>query len=82
MKLYDFKIAPSPRRVRIFLSEKKIEIEKIQVNLMQNEHKSDEFKKKNISLTVPILEIEDGTYISEINACCRYIDDKYPGSRA
>ena len=46
MKLYDFKIAPSPRRVRIFLSEKKIEIEKIQVNLMKNEHKSDEFKKK------------------------------------
>ena len=78
MKLYDMTIAPSPRRVRIFLAEKNLELETIQVDLMAGEQHTDSFKKLNPWGTVPVLELDDGSTISEITACCRYIEEIHP----
>jgi len=78
MKLYDFPGPPSPRRVRIFLAEKGVEIETVSVNIREGEHLQGEFKKINPHLTIPVLELDDGSRISAIDAINRYLEEKYP----
>lgn len=78
MKFYDCKTAPSPRRVRIFLAEKGIELETVQVDLGSGEQFSEEFKRVNPDCVVPALELDDGSCISEVIAICQYIEDLHP----
>ena len=78
MILYDVKTAPSARRVRIFLAEKNLDIEVIQVNTAEGEHLKEDFLKLNPWGTVPVLKLDDGTCISEAIACCRYLEENYP----
>lgn len=78
MKLYDNTFAPNPRRVRIFLAEKGIEVATVQVDLPKREHKSAEFKRKNSLGAVPVLELDDGRCISESVAICRYFEELHP----
>ena len=78
MKLYDFKLAPNPKRVRIFLAEKGIEVPLVQVNTREREQFSDWFRKINPGCTVPVLELDDGTCISETVAICRYFEAMQP----
>ena len=78
MILYDVKIAPSPRRVRIFLAEKNLDVEVIQVNTAEGEHLKEDFLNLNPWATVPVLKLDDGTCISEAIACCRYLEENYP----
>jgi glutathione S-transferase len=70
--------APNPRRVRIFLAEKGIELPETPVNLMKREHKSDEHKARNSMGQVPTLELDDGTCISETVSICRYFEATNP----
>ena len=70
--------APNPRRVRIFLAEKGIDLPETQLNMMKREHKAPEFRKKNSLGQVPTLELDDGTCISETVAICRYFDEVQP----
>ncbi|HYN39059.1 MAG TPA: glutathione S-transferase [Rhodospirillales bacterium] len=78
MKLYDCASAPSPRRVHMFLAEKGLTIPVVQVDLRAGEHLRPEFLKLNPWATVPVLELDDGTTISEASACCRYIEEVHP----
>ena len=78
MILYEFAQAPNPRRVRIFLNEKGIDIPTEQVDLMKGEHKKDEYKKMSPLSQVPTLKLDDGTYITESIAICRYFEALYP----
>ena len=78
MKFYDCATAPSPRRVRIFLAEKGIELETIQVDLAKGEQFSEEFKAINPLGEVPLLALDDGTTISQVNAICHYLEEFYP----
>jgi len=79
MKLYGApKPAPNPRRVRMFLAEKGIELEETPVNLMTREHKSDAYRARNSLGQVPTLELDDGTTISETVAICRYFEEIQP----
>ena len=78
MKLYDCKGAVNPRRVDIFLAEKGIEIDRVQVDVFGGEHRSDKFRKLNPSCTVPFLELDDGVVISESTAISRYIEGQQP----
>ncbi len=78
MKFYDCSTAPSPRRVRIFIAEKGLEIPAVQVDLRNGEHLSDTFRTLNPWCTVPVLELDDGTAISEAVAVCRYLEDAHP----
>ena len=79
MKLYGApKPAPNPRRVRMFLAEKGIELAETPINLATREHKSEDYRAKNSLGQVPTLELDDGTTISETVAICRYFEEIYP----
>ena len=78
MKLYDCAMAPNPRRVRIFLAEKKVEVEVKQINILEGENLSDEYLAINRWGFVPALELEDGTCLSEAPCIFRYIEHIYP----
>ena len=78
MKLYDFPGAPNPRRVKIFAAEKNIELELVNCDMSQREHKTPEFLKKNPSGKIPVLELDDGRCISESVAICRYLESLQP----
>lgn len=78
MKLYDFSLAPNPRRVRMFLAEKDVDIPTVQVNTREREQFSEAFKAVNPRCIVPALELDDGTVIVESVAICRYIEEVHP----
>jgi glutathione S-transferase len=78
MKLYDGGRAPNPRRVRIFLAEKGIEVEKQQVDLGALEHKGTAYTAINPLQQVPALELDDGTILTESIAICRYFEALQP----
>ena len=79
MKLYSSKLAPSPLKVLIFLSEKNIkDVEIINLNLGELEHKSVEYKAIAPNSRVPALQLDDGTIILETTAICRYLESIYP----
>jgi glutathione S-transferase len=76
--MYDFTLAPSPRRVRIFLAEKGIVVELVQVDIMRNANRTPEFYQRNPLGSLPILELEDGSCLSESVAICRYFEEIQP----
>ena len=78
MKFYDCRTAPSPRRVRIFLAEKGVEIETVQVDLGQGEQLSEAYREVNPDCVVPALQLDDGSHISEVLAICQYLEETYP----
>ena len=78
MKLYDFPNAPNPRRVRVVAAEKGIELDYVTLDMTKREHKSAEFMQKNPSGKIPVLELADGTCISESIAICRYLESMHP----
>jgi glutathione S-transferase len=78
VKLYDSSLAPNPRRVRIFLAEKGIEVPIVAVDIVKAENREPAFLAKNPLGGVPILELDDGTIISESTAICRYFEELQP----
>src|SRR5580693_4303725 len=78
MKLYDGGRAPNPRRVRIFLAEKGVEIPLESVDLGALEHKTESFTALNPLQRLPVLELDDGTIITESIAICRYFEALRP----
>jgi len=78
MKFYDCKPAPSPRRVRIFMAEKGIEIPTVQVDLRNGEHLTPEFRMINPHCTVPVLMLDDGTRLVSTAAIWRYLEETHP----
>jgi glutathione S-transferase len=78
MKLYDSKAAPNPRRTRIFLAEKGIELPMKQVDIMAKQHYSPEYSAINPLQRMPALVLDDGTVISESIAICRYFEALQP----
>jgi glutathione S-transferase len=78
MKLYN-SIGPNPKVVRMFMAEKGIELPKVEVDLMGNENRQDEYLKKNPSGQCPALELDDGKFLAEITVICEYLDEKKPG---
>jgi glutathione S-transferase len=78
MKIYESHNAPNPRRVRIFLAEKGIQIPYEEVDIVKAVNRGEDFRKKNPLSTVPILELDDGTFISESVAICRYFEELHP----
>jgi glutathione S-transferase len=79
MKLFgDRNPAPNPRRVRIFLAEKALELSYEQVPIVKRAHKSPEFRAKNSLGQLPVLELDDGTTICESVSICRYLEELHP----
>ena len=79
MRLYDAAIAPNPRRVRWLMAEKGItDIEVVPVSISEGEHKRPEYLAKAGVANLPMLEMDDGTAITESIAICRYLESRYP----
>jgi len=78
MKLYDSTLAPNPRRVRIFLAEKGIEVPIVAVDLAKGETRQAPYLAKNPFGGLPALELDDGTVIAESVAICRYFEEIQP----
>lgn len=78
MKIVQAKVAPNPRRVRIFLAEKGIQVPFEDIDLGQGAQKSAEFTKLNRFQRVPVLVLDDGTTLSETIAICRYFEETKP----
>lgn len=77
MKLHE---APTPnaRRVHIFMAEKGVELERVSVDIRGAENIGAEFLAKNPGGRVPVLELDDGTFIGESIAICRYLEGQNP----
>ena len=77
MKIHDITGLPNPARIRIVLAEKGMEsqVEFVRVKLYDAEHQKGEFRKKNPTGTVPVLELDDGTFISECVAITEHLDN-------
>ena len=78
MKLYDFAPAPNPRRVRMFLAEKGVAVDAVQIDLTKGEQRTEEFRAINPAMDVPVLELDDGRRIHQVDAICRYLEEIYP----
>jgi len=78
MKLYDSQTAPNPRRVRIFLAEKGVTVPTEQVDIASAANRQPEYRAKNPTGGVPVLELDDGTYLAESVAICRYFEERQP----
>ena len=79
MKLYDNKMANSPRKVRMFMSEKNIkDVEMVEIDLMKGEHKTAEYREIAPNARIPALQLDDGMVIMESTAICRYLECLYP----
>ena len=74
MRFYDCKTAPSPRRVRVFAAEKGMQLDTVQVDLANGEQFGAEFRQINPDCVVPVLELDDGTRLTEVVAICQYLE--------
>ena len=77
MKIYDSKLAPNPRRVRIFMAEKGISCETEQIDIIKGENLSDDFLAVNPRGLLPTLVLDDGTVLDESVAICRYFEETH-----
>ncbi len=78
MKLYNHSMAPNPRRVRIFAVEKGINLQLEEVDILAGQSRTPEFLAKNSSGALPVLELHDGSHLSESVAICRYLEGLHP----
>lgn len=78
MKLFDGGKAPNPRRVRVFLAEKGLEVPMVRVDMAAFEHKQADVSTRNPLQRLPVLELDDGTILTESVAICRYFEELHP----
>lgn len=78
MKLYTFFVAPNPTRVNIYLGEKGIELERVLVNLREGEQRSDAHLERNPLGKLPVLELDDGQWLTESTAIIEYLEELHP----
>ncbi len=78
VRLYDQPRAPNPRRLNIFIAEKGIEIPRVQINLLEGEHKTADYLAKVGVPQVPALELDDGQVLTETVAIARYLEALHP----
>lgn len=70
--------APNPRRVRIFLAEKGLDVPIRSLSIVERQHKAPEFVDKYPPGQLPVLELDDGRMIGESLAICRYFEALNP----
>lgn len=80
MKIFETKTAPNPRRVRMFMAEKGLleKAEFVEIDLQKGENLTPEYIARNPMKKVPVMELDDGTCISETMAICRFFEESYP----
>lgn len=80
MKLYYARMAPNPDRVKYFLQEKGVwdQVEKVEINIIKQEHRTPEYRALSPMGHVPVVELDDGSGLTESRAICTYFESLYP----
>ncbi len=78
MIFYDCATAPSPRRARMFIAEKKLDIETRQISIADGEQLSDAFRAVNPRATLPVLVTDQGTVLTENLGIAAYLETRFP----
>jgi glutathione S-transferase len=78
MRIYDFVGAPNPKKLRVYLAEKGIAVPFEAVNIVAGETRTPEFLKKNPLGGLPVLELDDGSYLTESLAIMEYVEELHP----
>lgn len=78
MKLYDFTLAPSAQRVKVYLAEKGLEVPTEQVNVREGALFAEPFMSMNPFHCVPFMTLDDGTVVAESMSICRYLEELHP----
>ena len=78
MKLFDGGRAPNPRRVRVYLAEKGIEVPLVPIDMGALQHRQEAVSSRNPLMRLPVLELDGGTIITESIAICRYFEELHP----
>ncbi|MEM9255885.1 MAG: glutathione S-transferase family protein [Pseudomonadota bacterium] len=78
MRLYCFPVAPNPTRVMVYVREKGIDLEQVSVNLTQGETQTPKHLARNPRGTIPVLELDDGSYLTESLVIMEYLEELYP----
>lgn len=76
--LYDCATAPSPRRARILLAEKRVPHETVQVDLRSGEQLGEAFRRINPQCTVPALVTDEGPVLTDNAAIAAYLEARFP----
>lgn len=79
MKFYN-SLGPNPHVVRMFAAERDIALDLVEVDIMGGENRQQGYLAKNPAGQLPCLELDDGSYLSEITAICEYLDETNPGA--
>ena len=77
MKLIN-SIGPNPQVVRMFAAEKGLNLDIEQIDLMAGENRKEPFLSKNPTGQSPALQLDNGSFVTEITAICEYLDEKFP----
>lgn len=77
MKLYQ-SLGPNPRVVRMFIQEKLLDVEMVEVDIVKGENRQGEFLTVNPVGQTPALETDEGQFITEITAICEYLEELHP----
>ncbi len=78
MKLYDCQVAPNPRRARIFIAEKGLDIPRQDVSIVDGENLKEDYLKINPWGFLPALVLDDGTVVTEVPCIMRYLESLHP----
>jgi glutathione S-transferase len=78
MKIYDFVGAPNPKKLRVFLAEKGIDVRRETVDIVSGQNRAPQFLSKNPSGGLPVLELDDGSYLPESLAIMEYFEELHP----
>lgn len=76
--LYDCATAPSPRRARIFLAEKGVAHDSVQIDLRSGEQLGEAYRAINPQCTVPALRTDEGQVLTDNAAIAAYLEARYP----
>lgn len=78
MELYDCQMAPNPRRARIFIAEKQLNIPKREISIMDGENLKKDYLKINPWGFLPSLVLDDGSVITEVPCIFQYLESIHP----
>ena len=83
MKVYDFAGAPNPKKLRVYLAEKGLQIPMESVDILSGQNRTPEFlARKNPLGGLPVLELDDGTCLTESLAIMEYLEELHPRRRS
>jgi glutathione S-transferase len=78
MKVYDFAGAPNPKKLRVYLAEKGIDVPFESIDILSGQNRQPDFLKKNPLGGLPVLELDDGSHLTESLAIIEYFEDMHP----